>query len=170
MGKWILGILLVAVPCFAMAADQPGKKEQDARFDQTFRSLDTNNSGKISKAEAELKAPALAENFDQIDANHDGGLSKKEIKDAFAAAEKRRREFGQNLEAADKDKNGKLSRDEAKALPNISANFDAIDSNHDGQLVIKEIADYVRTMAKTAPASGSPAPGPTVSSLPVTAQ
>lgn len=170
MGKWILGILFVAVPCLAMAADQLGKKEQDARFDQIFRGLDANNSGKISRAEAELKAPALVENFDQIDANHDGGLTKKEIKDAFAAAEKRRREFGQNLEAADKDKNGKLTRDEAKALPNISANFDAIDSNHDGQLVIKEIADYVRAMANAAPVSGSPASGPTVSSLPVTVQ
>ncbi len=158
MNKWIWGVLLVAMPCVAGAEDQSGgnRKEQDARFNQVFHNLDTNKTGKISREEAELKAPAIAENFDQIDVNHDGGLTKKEIRDAFAAADKRRREFSQHLEAADKDKNGKLSRDEAKALPNMGANFDEIDSNHDEQLVIKEIADYVRAKgnADTASASG----------------
>lgn len=163
MRKWIAGVLLVALPCMAVAADQPGssKKEQDARLDQVFRGLDTDKSGTISRAEAELKAPAIAENFDQFDTNHDGMLTKKEIKEAFAAADKRRREFSQRLDMADKDKNGKLSRDEARLLPNISANFDAIDSNHDEQLVIKEIADYVRAMSAAAPAPGSPVPGST---------
>ena len=38
----------------------------------------------------------------------------------------------------------------------MGANFDEIDSNHDEQLVIKEIADYVRAKgnADTASASG----------------
>lgn len=160
MRKWISAILLGALPCLAVAADQSAgaKKEQEAKFDQIFRVLDTNNSGKLSKAEVELKAPAILENFDQMDANHDGGLTKKEIKDALALSEKRRREFAQSLEAADKDKNGRLTREEATALPNISANFDAIDSNHDGELVIKEIADYVRAMANTAHTAAQVAP------------
>lgn len=154
MSKLIVGCLFVVMPCMAFAADQSvSKNDRNAKFDQVFRILDVNNSGKLSKQEVELKAPVLAENFAQIDADHDGGLSKKEIRDAATAAEKRRIEFAQNLEAADKDKNGKLSREEAAALPNISANFDAIDSNHDGQLVIKEIADYVRAMANAAQAS-----------------
>ncbi|MFA6921354.1 MAG: hypothetical protein WC216_05885 [Gallionella sp.] len=157
MSKLIVGFLFVFMPCMVFAADQPASKAE-AKFDQVFRVLDTNNSGKLSRQEVALKAPVLVENFDQIDANHDGGLSKKEIRDAGAAAEKRRHEFAQNLEAADKDKNGKLSREEAAALPNISANFDAIDSNHDGQLVIKEIADYVRAMANTAQASSAASP------------
>ncbi|MDO8349898.1 MAG: hypothetical protein Q7S94_01960 [Gallionella sp.] len=144
MGKWVVGVLLVAMPCMAWSAEQAASRNQAQRFNQMFRNLDSNNTGKISRAEAESKAPAIAENFDQIDVDHDGGLTRKEIKDAFLASDNRRREFSRNLDAADKDKDGKLSRDEAKVLPNMSANFDAIDSNHDEQLVMKEIADYVR--------------------------
>ena len=157
MSRWVMGVLLVAMPCMAWSAEPAASRNQELRFNQMFRNLDTNNTGKISRAEAELKAPALAENFDQIDVDHDGGLTKKEIKDAFLAADNRRREFSRNLDAADKDKDGKLSRDEAKVLPNMSVNFDAIDSNHDEQLVIKEIADYVRTKgnADSAAVAGS---------------
>ncbi|MDP1594508.1 MAG: hypothetical protein Q8L80_09755 [Gallionella sp.] len=157
MGKWIMGVLLVAAPCMAWSAEPAASRNQELRFNQMFRNLDTNNTGKISRAEAELKAPAIAENFDHIDVNHDGGLTKKEIKDAFLAADNKRREFSRNLDAADKDKDGKLSRDEAKALPNMSANFDAIDSNHDEQLVMKEIADYVRAKGNADAASGADA-------------
>ena len=155
MRKWIFGVLLAGLPCVAMAANAAvdSKKEQEARFDEVFKAVDADHSGKISKAEALAKAPDLAENFDAFDANHDGGLTKSEIKKANATADKKRREFSQNLEKADTDKNGKLSRDEAKTLPNLSANFDAIDSNHDDQLVIKEIADYVRANARSASTS-----------------
>lgn len=146
MNKWIVSVLLVAAPCIAMAANSSdgSKKVQDAKFDEMFSVIDTNNTGKISKDEAKLRARDLFENFDALDANHDGGLTKSEIKQANAAAEKARRNFLKNLEKADTDKSGKLSREETKALPNLHANFDAIDGNHDEQLVIKEIAQYVR--------------------------
>jgi Ca2+-binding EF-hand superfamily protein len=153
MSKWILGVLLAAAPCVAMAAEQAvvhSQKEEDAKFEQLFRALDVDKSGKLSRAEVAQKVPVLAENFDQIDVNHDGGLTRREIKDAFIAAAKRQREFSENLAKADTDHNGKLSREEAKVLPNISAHFDEIDSNHDGELVIKEIADYVRANANKA--------------------
>ncbi|HEX5337398.1 MAG TPA: hypothetical protein VFW53_03070, partial [Gallionella sp.] len=86
-----------------------------------------------------------------------------EIKAFTALLEKTRREFTKQLENADKDKNGMLTREEAKALPALSAHFDEIDSNHDGQLVIKEIADYLRaksranaaTAAASAPAAAA---------------
>lgn len=160
MSKWMWGFLFVALPCLAAAVDQAGGG-QEVRFDQVFHALDVDRSGKLSRAEVEQQAPALAENFDQIDANHDGGLSKAEIRHAFAAAEKRRREFSHHLAMADKDKNGRLSKEEAVVLPNISAHFDEIDSNHDGELVLKEIADYVRANANKAPvqavAAGAPA-------------
>lgn len=156
MNKWILSIILVAVPCIALAVEKSGGKKSegiDAKFDQLFKGVDANGDGKISRDEAALKAPAMAENFDVIDTNHDGGLSKAEIRTFTAALEKKRREFSQHLEDADKDKNGMLSREEAKALPNLSAHFDEIDSNHDGQLVIKEIADYVRARTNASSAA-----------------
>jgi len=161
MSKWILSLALIAVPCLALATEKPeGKKSENinAKIDQLFKSVDTNGNGKISKEEAEQKAPAIAENFDKIDANHDGALNKKEFKAFWATAEKKRREFSQRLQQADLDKNGKLSEEEAKALPNLSARFNEIDGNHDGQLVIKEISDYLRAQASAGNASATPAP------------
>ena len=168
MSKWMLIFMLVAMPGLALAAGKSGGKKPensdaknidaknkniDARVDHLFKSVDTNDDGNISKEEAEQKAPAIAENFDKIDANHDGVLSKKEFKIFWIASEKKRREFSQHLEQADLDKNGMLSREEAEGLPNLSAHFDEIDSNHDGQLVIKEIADYLRAQTGAGNAS-----------------
>ncbi len=169
MNKWIVGIMVVAMPCIALATEKPGGKKPDsngARFDQLFKAVDANGDGKISKEEAESKAPAMAENFDAIDTNHDGGLSKTEIKAFTAVLEQKRREFSRHLEQADKDKNGMLSKEEARALPNLSAHFDEIDSNHDGQLVIKEIADYLRAKAAAATAT-APVSATSVSTAPV---
>ena len=150
MRKWILGALLVSLPCVAMAADKAVNKELEAKFDQYFQMMDTDKSGKISKVEAQAKDPSLLEHFDEMDANHDGQLTKAEIKKALAAAEKRQLQFVKNLEKADTDKNGKLSREEAKALPNMSANFDEIDSNQDGELVMQEITNFLRAKAASA--------------------
>jgi Ca2+-binding EF-hand superfamily protein len=160
MRKLIAGVLLVAMPCVALAADPAGssKKETEAKFNQLFKAVDTNGDGKISKQEAELKAPAMAEGFDVIDTDHDGGLSKAEIKAFTGALEKKRHDFQQRLEKADKDKNGLLSREEASALPNLSAHFEEIDSNFDGQLTIKEISDYLRSLTAAAPPAAAKAP------------
>lgn len=155
MKKWIAGMLFVAMPCVAWSADQTGSGKMDAKFDQLFKTVDSNRDGKISKEEAELKAPAMADGFDAIDTNHDGGLSKMEIKTFTAGLEKKRRDFQQRLEKADKDKNGMLSREEAGSLSNLSAHFDEIDANFDGQLNVKEISDYLRTLTSAAPATST---------------
>jgi Ca2+-binding EF-hand superfamily protein len=160
MRNWMIGALLIAMPCITFAAEPSGhsKKEIDIKFNQLFKAVDTDEDGKISKEEAALKAPGMAENFDAIDTDHDGQLSKTEIKAFTASIEKKRFEFAKQLETADKDKSGKLSREEAKSLPGLAAHFDEIDSNHDGQLVIKEIADYVRSRAPAASTSAASAP------------
>ena len=163
MRKWMISVLFIAMPCITFAAEPSShsKKDIDAKFNQLFKDVDTNENGTISWEEAMLKAPAMVENFDAIDTIHDRELSKAELRAFTAAIEKKRFEFAKQLEAADQDKNGKLSREEVKGLPNLAAHFDEIDSNHDGQLVIKEIADYVRNRS-TAPAGNtSPASAPT---------
>jgi len=168
MSKWIFGVLIVAMPCVTLAAGKHSAADSNsAKFDQMFKAVDTSGDGLISRQEAELKAPAMADGFEMIDTNHDGGLSKNEIKSFTAALDKKRREFSKQLENADKDKNGMLSREEAKALPKLSDNFDEIDSNLDGQLVIKEIADYLRTLSNAKSAAtptpvAAPAPATTV--------
>ena len=47
--------------------------------------------------------------------------------------------MAERLKAADTNGDGMISRDEAKALPRILKNFDAIDANHDGQLTMEEL-------------------------------
>jgi EF hand domain-containing protein len=56
---------------------------------------------------------------------------------------------------ADKDNDGTLDREEAKAMPNVSKNFDAIDVNKDGKVSYDEVHNY---MHKQKAASQAPAP------------
>lgn len=144
MKKLICLLFAASIITPVYAAEKEKSAKSDAQFDQMFNSVDSDQNGAISKPEAEVKAPAMADLFEQIDADHDGALSKQEIKSFTAAMLKSREEFTRKLEAADKDKNGKLSRAESKALPKLHDNFDAIDSDHDGQLILKEISDYLR--------------------------
>ena len=160
MRKWIWVVFGVVLSCAAMGADQGviTRQERDAKIDQAFNALDTDKSGSLSRAEIEQNAPALADSFDQMDTNHNGVISRAEFKKAILDAAKKQLQFRANLARADKDKNGMLSREEAKALPNLSVHFDEIDANHDGQLTLKEISDYIRTHANKAQVKKSPSP------------
>lgn len=163
MNKWLLSMLFlgVALPSFSWASPKPSADTKtSAKLDQLFSGVDSDGDGKLSLAETEQKAPALTANFDKIDTDHDGGLTKQEITAFSTLVEKNRREFSRRLQLADQDKNGKLSREETKKLPLLSAHFNEIDGNHDQQLVIKEIADYLRAQASIKNSSAPTAAGP----------
>jgi Ca2+-binding EF-hand superfamily protein len=51
-------------------------RERNAK---AFAALDTNNDGKLSKAELEAKMPRLAKSYAFLDENHDGSLSAPEF-------------------------------------------------------------------------------------------
>ena len=57
-------------------------------------------------------------------------------------------EHGSRMEArfkaADKDDDGSLTREEAKALPRVAKNFDAIDTDKSGTVTLKEIRAYMK--------------------------
>jgi hypothetical protein len=48
------------------------------------------------------------------------------------------------FKAADKDNDGTLDRNEAKAMPNVAKNFDAIDTDKDGTVSLAEIHTYMK--------------------------
>jgi Ca2+-binding EF-hand superfamily protein len=50
-----------------------------------LKAVDKDGDGRISRAEAEAKAPHLAKNFDRLDVNKDGFISKDEIVAAHKA-------------------------------------------------------------------------------------
>ncbi len=56
----------------------------------SLKAVDKDGDGRISRAEADAKAPRLAKNFDQIDTNRDGYLSKEEIAAAWKQAHAKR--------------------------------------------------------------------------------
>lgn len=53
---------------------------QRAAFNRDFKAADANGDGKLSQEEASEANPVLAQHFEDIDANHDGFLTKSEIR------------------------------------------------------------------------------------------
>jgi Ca2+-binding EF-hand superfamily protein len=75
----------------------------------------------------------LASNFDKIDANADGKLSKDELTTAKTKMQGQGNWFSQQ----DKNGDGVLTRDECPAK--LAPNFDKFDADADGKLTKEEI-------------------------------
>lgn len=139
MRSALLSMLVLAWP--AVAGAQSGADR--------LRAADADGNGLISRAEARERLPAIAAEFDAIDANRDGNLSPEELRAHERNRRKRRGDargasgFAAYFERADTDGNGMLSRTEIKqALPRLSAKFDAIDKDRNGQLTRAELRAY----------------------------
>ena len=154
----------------AKAEDKIGKDEKDPGFN----TLDKNNDGYLSRAEA-LGNPNLSKNFKQADKNNDGKLSrseylramtaqdaataKKKVANAIdrkddrrsaAAGSTKEDKVGKDAKdpgfnALDKNNDGFLSRVEAAGNPNLVKNFKQADKNGDGKLSRTE---YLTVMTK----------------------
>ena len=142
MFKRSLIAAMLLIPAIGFAADNPAapKGERGSHF----KKADTDGNGTLSRAEAEKGMPGLAKNFDQIDTNKDGQLSRDELK-AFKKAHKgdRKAKADERFKHADTNGDGKISKAEAeKGAPRLAKKFDAIDTNKDGQLTQEELRAY----------------------------
>ncbi|MCC4587319.1 EF-hand domain-containing protein [Xanthomonas sp. NCPPB 1067] len=90
--------------------------------------LDSNGDGVIDRSEAAAN-PKLAAQFDTLDTNKDGKLSRDERPRHHGPRPEGR---GAWLAKFDTDKDGRISREEAKADPKFAARFDQMDLNKDG--------------------------------------
>lgn len=61
------------------------RQERAALADERFRKSDADGNGMLSRAEAEKGMPRLARQFDVVDANRDGQLSREEMRAARKA-------------------------------------------------------------------------------------
>ncbi len=151
-----LALMTIASPLTMASESQtaPQSAETETPFERDFSKADTDMNGAISRAEAEgVKAQLLTANFDKIDTSGNGELDRKEIQTFLQttiqnAMRAQQEEFLKRLKAADKNKNGKLTKKELKAakdkLPGLEKNFDAIDANRDKSITMEEIAAHAR--------------------------
>jgi Ca2+-binding EF-hand superfamily protein len=159
MMKRILWLALMVSSPLAMATESavtPQSSAAETPFERDFSKADTDMNGALSRAEAEgAKAQLLTVNFDKIDANGDGELDRKEIQGFLQTAmqnamQAQQEEFLRRLKAADKNKNGKLTKKELASakekdkLPGLEKNFDAIDANRDKSITMEEISAYAK--------------------------
>lgn len=95
----------------------------------------------LSADEVKAEKAYIDAGFAKIDANHDGKVDKAEWESFMMAFLKNKREqFNDLFTQADTNKDGKLSRDEAKkANPLLAEHFTKIDTNKDGFLSAPEI-------------------------------
>jgi Ca2+-binding EF-hand superfamily protein len=141
-----------------------------------LRALDADGDGEISKAEIEGAAKALT----ALDKNGDGKLSRDEILPNFPAGgfpggpgaagrpgqpgapgRGNPEEMARRLKEADKNGDGKISKEEAP--DQLKDRFDRIDANGDGQLdeaELKAMFERIREAGGRRPEGGRPAGRP----------
>ena len=87
--------------------------------------LDTDNDRTVSLDEAKKAAEAM---FDKLDRDHDGTLTRRELRGRLSAKE---------FAAADTDKDGTLSKDEYLSI--VEKRLKAADTDNDGTLTRREL-------------------------------
>lgn len=88
----------------------------------------------------------LQRSFDEIDTNHDGKIDRQEwaaFQEKYLVQQRTR--FERRFKATDKNGDGFINRDEAKAAePFLYQHFDEIDLSHDGKLSQAEVRAFIR--------------------------
>jgi Ca2+-binding EF-hand superfamily protein len=181
MALLVLGLFALLRPA-APAADKedPAKKETPPTPawlkltpDEFLERFDKNKDGVLTKDEL---PPGLARNFERYDRDGDGKLDKKEVRQMLEVAKRLfadqpaekpsdkpavdnaavERRVTDVFERMDTNKDGKISKDEAKNF--IAQAFDRIDTNKDGFIDKEELRRFVaRNMAAGGGAAGGSA-------------
>jgi len=125
-------------PILALSAEEHG-----SRMEAHFKAADKDNDGSLTREEA-TTMPRVAKNFDAIDADKNGTVTLDELQATMNKMAKEMHERGaQRFNAADSNGDGTLDKEEAKAMPRVTKNFDAIDADKSSAVTWKEIHDYM---------------------------
>jgi Ca2+-binding EF-hand superfamily protein len=148
---------------FAQQSAPAAEHPMYQRMADRMKAADTNNDGLISKSEAAAIRP-LNEHFDLIDTNKDGFLSQDEIKamhDKMHREHGGPRGHGA-FGGIDANHDRVITRDEmVQHQQKMLQDFDAADSNKDGKLSADEMKAFHEKMrAQRPPRGDAPPPAP----------
>jgi len=133
---------------FAIGIPLTGLADQTAKIEAAFKKADKDNDGTLDREEAKAMK-RVSRHFDSIDTDKDGTVSLEELKASMAHMKKSMHEKGKAaFQKADKDNDGTLDKNEAKSMPRVAKNFDAIDADHDGTVSLDEIHAYMKAHHK----------------------
>jgi hypothetical protein len=76
-----LACLFVATT--SVMAAPPGDQFDPVQFEKRFHKADANKDNQLSRKEAYAEFPRMPEFFDEIDSNHDGAITLREVKQAL---------------------------------------------------------------------------------------
>ena len=135
----LVGAAALLTPYLAASAEERG-----TRMQAQFRNADKDHDGSLTREEAKAM-PRVAKNFDAIDADKSGTVTLTEVQATMKKMAKEMHKRGEErFKAADGNGDGMLDREEAKAMPRVAQNFDAIDADKSGTVTAKEIHVYMR--------------------------
>lgn len=106
--------------------------------------IDTDKNDAISLDEAKASdKKRLVENFDEIDTDNDGLLTKDELK-SFGKKMRSKKGGRGIMKHLDKNEDGVISREEAESIERkkLSTNFNLIDANNDDNLSKEELKEF----------------------------
>jgi Ca2+-binding EF-hand superfamily protein len=104
-----------------------------------FKSMDTNGDGVVSEAEFNAYNANL---FHKLDADGNGSITPEEMNSVRRSAMgSGTTHLDERFNTADVNHDGGLDREEAKAMPMLSAYFDEVDANKDGKVTRQEYFD-----------------------------
>lgn len=119
-------------------------EEHGSRMEAHFKAADKDNDGSLTREEAK-SMPRVTKNFDAIDADKSGTVTLAELQATTRKMAREMHERGaERFKAADRNGDGTLDREEAKTMPRVAQNFDAIDADKSGTVAEKEIHDYMK--------------------------
>jgi len=140
----VLGPLALAVSPLALQAS-PGNKTMRVysdRMETLFIRLDVNRDGRLDASEL-VGRRALYRRLKRQNNRSYLLLEDIRLKGSSPSGPRLKHHF----KKADRDKNRRLDRREAKRIPWISRNFNALDGDRDGTVTLQELWNHQRSLA-----------------------
>ena len=140
----VLGPVALAQSSMALQA-APGNKTMrvySSRMETLFIRLDVNGDGRLDASEVQGRR-ALSRLLNRLNNRSYLLLKDLRLQDSSPSGPRLKRHFRQ----ADRDQNHRLNLQEAKRIPWISRNFNALDGDRDGSVTLEELWNHQRSLA-----------------------